>query len=506
MKKMYLMVLALGGASCIGPTAHAQLSLTGQLRTRTELRDGYGNLAPRGSQAAVFTSQRTRLSFGYQASRLRMNVTLQDVRVWGQDASSISVADGNRLSVHEAWGEIQLINRADTTLKFRPIDELSLKVGRQELVYDDVRLLGNLDWLQQGRRFDAALLKFRHQGWKLDLGGGFNQNSDAFDLTGTSYIPGNVPTTALSTKNTLLPLPSGFIPISGKNGAPILTNAVSTNGQTQQFKAFQMAYLQRSIRQQTFSALFFKDDFSKYRIDSIGSESSGYVYGRKYDVPGVHSRLTYGAMLLGKLSKRVNYQAFGYLQSGRDRDGLRIRQAYHYGGNAFVQQGHFSFGLGYEVLSGNKSGLKTGETSRFDPLYGTPHRHWGYMDYFYVGTGSPSGGLQDSFFKSKYAHKRLTASFDVHYFALASPVLNRSIDGTLPSSIQGSLGWEYDFVATYLLNSFTSLELGYSFMQGNNRLEYVKQNTVNQKDKQGQWAYLMLNIRPDFLAKNQSSR
>ena len=72
-------------------------------------------------------------------------MSVQDVRVWGQDASSISNADGGKFGVHEAWAEIVLANSADTTVKFKPIQNLSLKIGRQELAYDDVRLLGNLD-------------------------------------------------------------------------------------------------------------------------------------------------------------------------------------------------------------------------------------------------------------------------------------------------------------------------------------------------------------------------
>jgi hypothetical protein len=57
---------------------------------------------------------------------------------------------------------------------------------------------------------------------------------------------------------------------------------------------------------------------------------------------------------------------------------------------------------------------------------------------------------------------------------------------------------EYDFTATYSLNKFTTLEAGYAIMKGTNSLEYSKQGTMNQKDKLGTWAYLMINIRPDF--------
>ena len=126
----------------------AQFSLQGQLRTRTELRNGYGTLNATGSDAAFFTSQRARLTFGYKWDRLNFNFSVQDVRVWGQDASTINNSDGNKLMVHEAWAEVTLMNIADSTIKAKGIDNLSLKIGRQALIYDDVRLLGDLDWLR----------------------------------------------------------------------------------------------------------------------------------------------------------------------------------------------------------------------------------------------------------------------------------------------------------------------------------------------------------------------
>jgi hypothetical protein len=66
--------------------AEAQISLVGQVRTRTELRDGLGNLAPKNTKSAAFTSQRTRLTFGYKWDRIVFTTAIKDVRFWGQDA------------------------------------------------------------------------------------------------------------------------------------------------------------------------------------------------------------------------------------------------------------------------------------------------------------------------------------------------------------------------------------------------------------------------------------
>ena len=153
-------LLVLGRPFC----GQAQFSLTGQLRTRTELRDGYGTLEIKGNTPAFLTSQRARLNFNYHSSRVIFQTSLQDVRVWGADASTINNADGNRLSLHEAWADIILANAKDSTLPGNAVEYFSVKIGRQELVYDDQRLLGNLDWLQQARRHDAVVFKLLHKG------------------------------------------------------------------------------------------------------------------------------------------------------------------------------------------------------------------------------------------------------------------------------------------------------------------------------------------------------
>lgn len=488
--------------------AQAQFSLNGQLRTRTELRNGYGTLS-KDTSAAFFTSQRARLIFGYKWDRLNFNLSVQDVRVWGQDASTINNADGNRLMVHEAWAEVTLLNINDTTIKAKGLDNLTLKIGRQALIYDDVRLLGDLDWLQQGRRHDAALLKAVHHGWQVDLGAGFNQNNDNAGNVGTAYVAGNVPAYVTNSAGILVATPAGLLPLStggttnGKSsmlGTPVLANNVSTNGMNQQYKSMQMLYISHKFSQTKFSGLFFKDDFGKFRLDSV-SAGGGYVYGRRYDIKGVYSRYTYGGMLTGTIGNastglKKSWMAAAYFQSGKDKDGKKLT-ASHYAGYVMLQSGKFSFGPGIEYLSGNEATTAATDNHRFDPLYGTPHRHWGYMDYFYVATGSAVGGLVNPYFKTKFTTKDFFLSLDVHNFSLAKPVLN-TLDPNKPE-LNKNMGFEFDFIANYTLNKFTVIEAGYSFMKAANTLEFVKRGTLNSYDHSPNWAYLMINIRPDFL-------
>ncbi len=522
MKKTYkikaLFALMLGLSTQFA--AKAQFTLQGQVRTRTEVRNGLGNLVPTGAKEAAFTSQRTRLIFGYKWDRVTFGATLQDVRVWGQDASTISPADGSRLMLHEGWADVTLANKADTTVKFKLVDLLSIKIGRQELIYDDVRLIGNLDWLQQGRRHDMVLLKGMHHGWQFDIGYAFNQSTDAFGATGTSYVPGNLPAYVKNSLGTLVPIPAGIVPLaaggsvannSSKTGTPVYGNPPSTNGATQDYKSFKSVYISRKFKQTKFSGLFFNDVFGAYRLDSAGSAASGYVYGRRFvsagatdnfDYSATNSRYTYGLMVnhtLGNASGfgKIAFQGAYYAQTGKDRDGKDMN-AYHYTVAATYQKGNWSITPGYDVLSGNDPSVPATQNNRFDPLYGTPHRHWGYMDYFYVGTGSPVGGLNNFYVKAKYATNVLSVGLDVHSFAL-----NQDMKKANGSLIDKQLGTEIDFLLNYQMNKFTNLELGYSIMKATDSMPFAKGQATtdavaNTYDKTGTWLYFMVNIRPDF--------
>ena len=106
MNYKYLLLILLFASQAFG-----QLTWSGQIRTRSEYRDGAGTLRLNTYDPALFISQRTRLTSAYKSSRVQFQTSIQDVRVWGQDASTISAADGVRLGVHEAWAEISLVNK-----------------------------------------------------------------------------------------------------------------------------------------------------------------------------------------------------------------------------------------------------------------------------------------------------------------------------------------------------------------------------------------------------------
>lgn len=430
---------------------YSQFLLSGQLRTRTELRDGQATLTPKGAEPAFFTSQRTRLTVGYTAERFRLYSAVQDVRVWGQDASTINrtTTEGrNGVMVHEAWAEIQLLDTASS------IDNLSLKIGRQELLYDDSRLLGNLDWLQQGRRHDAALLRFSEKKWQADAGFAFNQNNE--------LVSGNI---------------YNGVPASG-------TYSAGTNAIGAMYKTMQFLYINRKSKNGYCSFLFFKDDFNRYHMDTTA---------RILD-KGVWSRLTTGFNYSDAISKKANVFASVFIQNGKYKDGRSLSAWFASLNFTYKVLSKFTITLGTDWLSGNDGTKPSNTDHRFDPLYGTPHKFWGYMDYFYVASPSGVNGLEDYYAKFKYMLSgKLTLSLDVHDFRTASRI-NNETGGTQ----NRRLGTEADFIMVYSLAKEIMVEAGYCAMMATNTMASPQVKNVSNADKHASWAYLMLNIKTDF--------
>jgi hypothetical protein len=469
--------------------ANAQLTITGQVRTRSEWRAGQGTLLQKGDVPAFFNSQRTRVNFGYTGYRFKFFTAIQDVRVWGQDASTnnqITQGATNGLMLHEAYAEIVF----NDTMPLNKVDNISLKIGRQEIAYDDQKILGSLDWLQQARRHDAAVLKFAHKAWMADIGVAYNQNN--LNGTGTSGQVNNkyngVPATLGAASSSTISATSAYA--AG-------TNAIGT-----MYKSFQYIYVGKKFHFGNASLLCFKDDFNKTKLSN----------GSTVTDRGEWSRITSGAYINATILRFVNITGSAYYQSGKDKTGRNL-DAYLASATITAQLGRKLFiGPGFDYLSGDNgtsTSTSTSTTHKFDPLYGTPHKFWGYMDYFYVanafqkkdaGGTVVSPGLYNYFFKIKYKPKdNLTLTLDIHQFDAG----NRVSDGK-GGTLKKDLGAEVDFVANYALTRAVSFELGYSIMSGSSTLAALK--GVTNAELTPQWAYLMINVRPNFLEKITQSK
>ncbi|WP_319480956.1 hypothetical protein [uncultured Draconibacterium sp.] len=169
MKKLkYIGLIVLG--VFIAQFSNAQFTLSGEFRPRTEISHGYKSLAFEDQDASTITAQRTRLNAGFTNEFIKTSLVLQDVRRWGNQPQLVTNED-YAVSVHQAWAEVL----------FSP--EFSLKAGRQELVYDDSRIFGNVGWAHQARSHDVAIFKYEKD-IKLHFGIAHHENGD---LTNGDY-------------------------------------------------------------------------------------------------------------------------------------------------------------------------------------------------------------------------------------------------------------------------------------------------------------------------------
>ena len=346
-KKAFSLILFLSLTS-----VYSQFTVDAKLRPRFEYRHGYKTLFPDDTDPATFISQRTRLNFGYKTEKFHLYLSPQDVRVWG-DVPQLNVADENGFSLHQAWADVLLVS------------ELSLKIGRQEIVYDDQRFFGNVDWAQQGRSHDAAILKFEPTYLKLHLGVAYNQDDES--LTG---------------------------------------NTLTTNT----YKSLQYIWLHKDWEKLSASFLFL---------------NNGLQYINETDEPKNETRYsqTAGVHLKAKVDKfhfasNLYYQ-FGKDVSNNDLSGYLLSLEANYSAME-----NLNIGLGGELQSGNDYGAPSnGKNKAFNPLYGTNHKFNGFMDYFYVGNHINNVGLVDLFGNVKYSfNKKSNINLALHQFLAAAKI------------------------------------------------------------------------------------
>jgi len=328
--------------------SYAQLTISGELRPRAEYRNGYKTLTPNDVDAALFVSQRTRLNTKFISKDYTFFLSVQDVRVWG-DVKQLNTSDNNGLAVHEAWGKV----------KFSP--NFAVKLGRQEIIYDDSRMFGNVGWAQQGRSHDAAIFKFGNENYKLDLGVAYNQDAEA--LFGNLYT------------------------VSGN------------------YKAMQYAWYHKEWSKFKASFLFLNNGLQNIDADEI-----------RYSQ-------TFGTHMKYKATNALSFNANVYLQSGKDVADNDL-SAYLLGLDlGYKASAKVNLGVGFEIQSGNAYDGDASENKAFTPFYGTNHKFNGFMDYFYVGNHANSVGLVDIYAKigTKLGEKSSLTAF-VHNFSAQADI------------------------------------------------------------------------------------
>ena len=321
--------------------------------------------------------------------------------------------------------------------------EWSLKLGRQVLSYDDERILGALDWNNAGRKHDAALLGFEKNKLKANTGFAFNQNSEK--TTGTFY-----------------------------------DNLIS-----QPYKSMEFLWLRYDINPTlAFSILGLNLGFQD-RIDSSRSNLQ-----------------TMGGNVFLKKNKWAATGTY-YLQTGMNhKDNLVAKRTNAWMASLKVDYSFrpsFSTSIGSDYLSGNDMNSTSAKNTYFNPLYGTGHKFYGSMDYFYVSSPHNNAGLWDSYinFNFKPAEK-FTTQIAYHHFESTGKLVDYTGENA-----NKSLGNEIDLSLGYTIMNDVKLTGGYSQIFTDKSMRYVKNiPSVSEIKSLQNWVWVSININPQIILKS----
>ena len=389
-------------------------SIKAQLRNRAEYRNGV--LMPRyeGDLPASFISNRARISLGYDNKFLSMGVSGQNVSVWG---SRPQIENKGDFMLNEAWAKLSHNN-------------FFAQIGRQQLAYDDDRILGTLDWNQSGRWHDVLKMGYEDTNNKLHLILGYNNTSES--IRNGQYFAGAQP-----------------------------------------YKRMQTLWYQYDTKS-SFAASFI--------LLNLGLESGTPATGvneamaKTSYMQTIGTNLSYGHDALKLLGTF-------YYQTGKNKAEDNVAAYMWAVKGAYAINPMVSFAAGLDYLSGQDDSEKS---TAFDPLYGTHHKFYGAMDYFYA-SAYPSYGLFD-----KYASlilkpiKKLTLDFTYHHFSSSQSIV-------VGDNKKKGLGSEIDFTFTYAVRPYVTLQGGYSTMLGTEAFSVAK---GGDHSRWQDWGWLSLNINP----------
>lgn len=317
-----------------------------------------------------------------------------------------------------------------------------VQIGRQVLSYDDERILGPNDWAMAAQTHDLLRMGFEGYGHKVHALLAYNQNTDE---GGTYYVDG-----------------------------------------AQSYKTMQTLWYHYDVPKTNLGVSLM---FMNLGVQGMTTEKTPKTYNQQ--LLGTH------------ITWQPSWGAFSgcyYRQMGKNGDGIKMEgwmTAYKATVNASSM---LKLTAGFDYLSGDKYfavpkpgqiGLVQHEKlGGFTPLYGSHHKFYGAMEFFYVNAyvNGFSPGLQNAYIGGDVTiARKLTISPYYHYMAMATKL----------KDINMTLGHMIDLSLSYQFNKDINISAGYSFMTGTETMERLKRASGQSHLR---WFWLSVNITPRLLS------
>ncbi len=408
-----------------------QLDIDLQILTQGEIRNG-GLTSTYESTEEEQDNDHS--SFVIERSRIAISFKRErlEMKVTPQHQGIWGQSGRGSFNVYEAWAKYT------TTAGFFG------QIGRQTLSYDDERIIGPNDWAMAGISHDLLKVGYEGKGHKAHLLLAYNQNADNIS-GGTYYVNGAQPYKTMHTLWYHYDLPT--IPL----GASLL-------------------------------------------FMNIGMQ------GGEYD--GNH-RTEYQQLVGTYIAYNPKFGSFSgsyYRQMGKQEEGMEL-DAWMAAVKATVKPADtYKIEAGFDYLSGDpyfavpgkgQSGLTWHKKFQgFSSIYGSHHKFYGAMDFFYVSTyvNGFSPGLQNAYIGGAYYPlKNLSFSAYYHYMATATNLAGAAM----------TLGHAIELGAVYQFKPYIRISGGFSYMSGTETMEKLKRAS---SDGSLRWAWLTLHINPRIVS------
>jgi len=402
-----------------------QFTIDAELMTRGEIR--------RGGLPSDENDNDNKANFIIERTRLSLDYerSFLKAHITGQHSAVWGQAGKGSFNIYEAWAQLNARNG------------LFAKIGRQVLSYDDERIIGSNDWAVAALSHDLLKVGYENKQHKVHAMFAYNQNGESVN-GGTAYRNGDKP-----------------------------------------YKTMQALWYHYDLPKAPFGASLL---FMNLGMQGIDSSDDNKTYQQQL----------IGTYLSYKPSRWTAEGSF-YYQMGKNENGIKLDAWMASIKGTFKPIDNFKLIGGYDYLSGDEyfavpQGGNIGLTQHkvikgFSPAYGSHHKFYGAMDFFYMTTyvNGFSPGLQNLFFGADYLPiNKVKINATYHYFLTATKL----------KDVSKSLGHEIELSVSYTPIKEISIAAGYSFMHGTQTMEYLKR-VDNTGDLH--WAWINVVIKPRFL-------
>lgn len=366
----------------------AQITADAEFRFSPVYSRGFRQPLYEGEKPGFYTLQRTRFIVDYnQPGDLKVQVIIQDRRFWGDQNER---ADVPNMAIFRAWAEKY----------FTP--QLSLKMGRQGLIYDDQFIFGELNW-GGTLAHDVAILKYESDAIKVHLAAAYNANRGELKREHYDF---NMP------------------------------------------KAMQFLWLHKDFGKLSTSVMMVNhgmetEDTVVHFTQTIGVNNhlkvsdaltlKGIYYFQTGEDEASMSVNAYllSAQAIYKASKNLSFNVGADISSGTNGTDL--------------------------------ANPENGTSNTFNRYFGLLHGQFGLLDLFYVKEAT-SQGIRDYYLKTKISNGPLSISNDLHAFSSDQTLLNVSTGEAMNDflGIENDLKINYKFTSTFKATLGHSIMFGTS--------------------------------------------